>query len=265
MLYRTTTQGRIWITQPTHAWVAGQLARAWGNDTFGSFDPWEEVCLGAEQHDIGWSPWEAAPTLNPQTGYPHNFTELATQVHIDMWSKAKHLAMPFGRYATLLVSLHGTGLYERFTNWQNSPESTQIVQSFLQQESEFQQQLTAELQNDPDYAAYATTEAIAYNRQLVALWDLLSLILCMGLEQERQIEHVPTPTGEVTLTLTPVENNPTQIKVEPWPFRAKVVPLVWEGRILRETYTQEEAMRTQLKQAAWNTITTTLQPARLIA
>jgi len=52
MLHRKHFGERICITQPTRAWVAGQLARAWGNDRFGSFAPWEEVCLGAEQHDM---------------------------------------------------------------------------------------------------------------------------------------------------------------------------------------------------------------------
>jgi len=36
MLHRKHSSELICITQPTHAWVAGQLARAWGNDRFGS-------------------------------------------------------------------------------------------------------------------------------------------------------------------------------------------------------------------------------------
>jgi len=65
MLYREGTQGRIAITQPAHAWLSGQLARAWGNERFGDVVPWEEVCLGAEQHDVGHTAWEQAPALNP--------------------------------------------------------------------------------------------------------------------------------------------------------------------------------------------------------
>src|SRR5690349_13441145 len=51
MLYREVKQGKIAITQPMHAWVSGQLARAWGNERFGTIEPGEEVCLGAEQHE----------------------------------------------------------------------------------------------------------------------------------------------------------------------------------------------------------------------
>ena len=85
MLHRLTKQGLICITQPNHAWLSGQLAQAWGNEDFGLLTPPKEVCLGAELHDIGWLHWEQAPTLNPKTGYPHNFTELSTQVHVDIW------------------------------------------------------------------------------------------------------------------------------------------------------------------------------------
>jgi hypothetical protein len=39
MLYRQEKQGKIAITQPMHAWLAGQLARAWGNERFGDVVP----------------------------------------------------------------------------------------------------------------------------------------------------------------------------------------------------------------------------------
>jgi Protein of unknown function (DUF3891) len=73
MLYREDPAGLIVIGQPAHAWVSGQLARAWGNTLVGPVSPWEEVCLAAEQHDLAHSLWERAPTLNPQTGRPYSF------------------------------------------------------------------------------------------------------------------------------------------------------------------------------------------------
>lgn len=258
MLHRQEPAGLIVITQPTHAWIAGCLARAWGNEDFGSFAPIQEVCLGAEQHDIGWLLWENSPTLNPKTGYPHSFRELPTQVHIDIWSGAKQLALPFGRYVALLVSLHGTGLFERFTHWQQSPESSQIVQEFLKHEYAFQEKLTTSLENDPHYAQYAAPEIIKRDRALIAIWDLLSLALCHGLRSEQQFNQVPTASGETTVTLTPVNDNATEVKVAPWPFHQSEVTLVYEGRILREKFTDEIAMRTALADAECIAISTTL-------
>jgi hypothetical protein len=258
MLHRQDPAGLIVITQPTHAWVAGCLARAWGNERFGVFAPTEEVCLGAEQHDIGWLLWENMPTLNPNTGYPHNFMEVPTEVHVGIWSGAKQLAIAFGRYVTLLVSLHGTGLYERYRNWQNSPQSSQAVEAFLKQEKAFQEKLSASLLHDPYYASYAKPEVIERNRSLVALWDSISLAVCMGGRREQQFDHVPTASGETTLTLTPLDDNLSQIEVTPWPFQQSEVKLVYEGRILREKFTDETAMRTALMSADWVTIATKL-------
>jgi hypothetical protein len=260
MLYRTIDENRICITQPTHAWVSGQMAQVWGNERYGSIAPYEAVCLGAEQHDIGWLPWEASPTLNPDTGYPHSFNEVAPQVHTHLWAGAKHLVMPMGRYAALLVSLHGTGLYERFTHWKASPESTQIVEAFLREEKEFQQQLINRLGQDPAYAPYVTPEMITHNQRLVATLDALSLLICMGVTKQRQVEQVPTATGETTLTLMPIEDDPTQLSVEPWCFQPDKVTVVFEGRILKEKAPDELTMRDRLATAPWITLTVTLRP-----
>lgn len=259
MLHRQDPAGLIVITQPTHAWISGCLAQAWGNETFGDFAPKQEVCLSAEQHDIGWLFWENAPTLNPKTGYPHNFMELPTAVHVDIWSGAKQLVLPFGRYVALLVSLHGTGLYERYRGWQNSPESSQIVQAFFEHEYAFQAKLTADLLRDSHYAPYAKPEVIERDRSLVAIWDSLSIAICTGISCEQTFNQVPTISGETTLTLTPIDGNTQQVKVSPWPFQQDEVELVYEGRLLQETFTDEAAMRTALEVADWVPITTTLK------
>ena len=260
MLYRTIGEDRVCITQPTHAWVSGQMAQVWGNEKFGYLTPDKAVCLGAEQHDIGWLPWEAAPSLNPDTGYPHNFTEVAPEVHTQLWAGAKHLAMPMGRYVALLVSLHGTGLYERFTHWQQSPKSKEIVEAFLQQEKGFQQELIHQLEKDPAYAPYVTPEAIARNQRLVATLDALSLAICMGVTQQRRFEGVPAMTGETTLTLTPIDDDPTQLWLEPWCFQTDKVTIVFEGRILKEKAKDEQTLHQQLANAPWLTLQATLRP-----
>ena len=70
------------IGQAAHAWVSGQIARAWGNARFGAVEPYEEVCLGAEQHDIGMALWDTEPTLNRATGRPHSFIEMPLPLHL---------------------------------------------------------------------------------------------------------------------------------------------------------------------------------------
>src|SRR5947209_2058622 len=101
------------IGQASHAWLSGQLARAWGNERFGGVVPREEVCLAATQHDIGMALWDTAPTFNPQTGLPHSFMEMPLATHLELWSAAPQRVYTQSRYAALLVSMHGTALYER--------------------------------------------------------------------------------------------------------------------------------------------------------
>src|ERR687897_888824 len=99
------------IPQPGHAWLAGQLVRAWGNDAFTPPAPLEEVCLGAEQHDLAWLAWEAAPTLNPATGRPHRFHEVPTARRVADWQAGVRPApAAYGRYPALLVSLHADAI-----------------------------------------------------------------------------------------------------------------------------------------------------------
>ncbi len=174
--------------------------------------------------------------------------ELSTQEHINIWSSAKQLALPLGRYVALLVSLHGTGLYERFTSWQNSATSSQIVQDFLEGEYAFQEQLIAFLKNDQYYAPHTKPEVISHNRKLIGIWDALSILLCQELISQAEVPQVPTIDGETTvkLTLKEVKDNHHQVTVFPWPFQHTQVELVYEGRLLQQTFDDEKAMREAL-------------------
>lgn len=260
MVHREEVDGLIVVTQPAHAWVAGQLARAWGNERFGAVTPREEVCLGAEQHDIGWTAWEGAPTLNRQTGRPHSFLQLPLASHLAIWSAAGRLALAQGRYAALLVSLHGAYLYAGRDTSRDAPAEAQAVRDFLARERAFQAELLASLAAEPRYAAAVTPAAVARNQRLVSIWDRLSLLVCMGLREERRIEGVPTADGETTLTLTPASGKPAVVRVAPWPFGADRVTLVCDGRQVPETFTDEAAMRAALARAPWVTIETALIP-----
>ena len=97
MLYRQDPTGLIVIGQPAHAWVAGQLARAWGNQHFGDVAPWEEVCLAAEQHDLAHAFWERTPRLNPQTGRPYSFLDMPANMRLPLVSSASALIIEQSR------------------------------------------------------------------------------------------------------------------------------------------------------------------------
>src|SRR4051812_8551663 len=130
MLLREDGDAVVAIGQASHAWLSGQLARAWGAARFPAPDPFEEVCLGAEQHDVGMAHWDLAPELNAVTGRPRQFFEVPRPTHVALWTAAPARVLTQSRYAALLVSLHGTGLYERFPPG-DDPGVRDLVREYL--------------------------------------------------------------------------------------------------------------------------------------
>jgi hypothetical protein len=225
----------IAVGQPAHAWVSGQLARAWGNARFGALEPREETCLAAEQHDAGMAAWETRPTLNPDTGLPRSFMELTLDEHLEIWWSAAPLVEAQSPYAALLVSLHGTALYERRNLARLAPADVERVQAFLAGQRELQDRLRAALGADPD--------AVRRHQRLVWAWDSLSLGLLLGWEPFT-LAAVPTADGE-----TDVEVRGDRL--DPWPFAAPTVTVRYDGRRLGGPYSDEAAMRQALAAAPW--------------
>src|SRR5258708_5480503 len=180
MVLREDGDGVIAIGQPAHAWVSGQLARAWGNARVGDVEPREEVCLAAEQHDIGMAAWDAAPELNPDTGWPQSFLEMSLQRHLELWSRAPLLARSQSRYAALLVSLHGTTLYAMRAPEREPPEGAAAIRAYFAAQAGFQDELLAALRDDHRYAEHAAASAVDRNRRLLSAWDGISLALCLA-------------------------------------------------------------------------------------
>jgi hypothetical protein len=250
MLLRPDGDAVIAIGQPAHAWLSGQLARAWGNARFGAVEPWEEVCLGAEQHDAGMAEWERRPTLNPQTGLPRSFMELTLHEHLEIWRRAAPLVVPQSRYAALLVSMHGSALYERRNLDRLAPADVERVRAFLAGQRELQERLLSGLRADPATAASAADEVVRRNQRLVWTWDSLSLGLLLGWAPF-ELHAVPAVGGEVAVA---VEDG----RLDPWPFGVPRVALRCEGRRLAGRFDDEAAMRDALAAAPWTTIELTL-------
>src|SRR3954453_15665478 len=108
MLLRPDGDAVICIGQPAHAFLSGQLAAAWQPPP----EPFEEVVLAATQHDAGMADWDAGPGLNCDTGLPQSLLEMGLDTRRRLWTHAPHRVLPQSRYAAMLVSMHGTALYE---------------------------------------------------------------------------------------------------------------------------------------------------------
>jgi len=259
VLLRTDDRGVLLIGQASHAWISGQLARAWGNDRFGALEPHEEVCLGAEQHDVGMAQWDLTPTRNPETGLPHSFIEMPLHVHLELWSAGPGRLVSQSRYAAVLASIHGCRLYEMRDRSALADREADSIRDFLARQRAFQERLLSSLRADPASAAAAAPELVARNSQLVWTWDFLSLAVCL--------DWAPCTTREVPTARDPVDlsvsagDGPRRLLVDPWPFAAASVTLRCEGRRLDARFDTDEALADAIARAPWEMVAFELRPA----
>jgi Protein of unknown function (DUF3891) len=265
------------IGQPAHAWLSGQLARAWGNDAFPAPAPREPVCLAAEQHDVGWADADLAPLPGP-AGRPLTFLEYPRAEHVAIWRDAPRRLLAQSRYAALLVSLHGTSLYERVSPEGYEPPVAEAIREYVRGQRLLQAELAAGL--DPD--------EVDRNRRLILAWDRLSLALCHG--NATRLEGVPAVGGAATIRMEPRDDgaaagaadagssaaqhdslarddhavppaaHTTDFVVMPWPFAAERVVVGCEARRLPGSFADAAALRAALERAPWVPLRFALSP-----
>ena len=205
MLLKSDGDDVLCIGQASHAWISGQMARAWADP----FSPYEEVCLAAEQHDVGMAEWDLTPTLNADSGLPHAFTEMPFEVHSGLWLEAPQKLVTTSVYAAALVSLHGTRLYEL-------REQGAAVSDFLARQEAFRARLGF------------TRDALEPGSTLLWIWDYLSLAILLGWEGEVEGYRV------------------SGLEVDPWPFREPTLTVRAEARRFRGRFGDEGEMRAAL-------------------
>ncbi len=213
------------IGQASHAWISGQLARAWSPRP----EPFEQVALAAEQHDVGMAEWDLRPTLNPDTGLPHSFLELPVQTHIDLWARAPYKLLTQSRYAALLVSMHGAALQRLRDLDKLSPADRALVVAYMEDQLRLQERLTELLAAD--------REQLARNQRLVWAWDSFSLAVCLDWE-------TTTVDG---IELTRVGTH--RFTFSPWPLATSELHVYGEGRRLHGRFETELELHEALANA----------------
>ena len=266
MLLRKDGLDVIAIPQPSHAWLSGEMASAWGNEHFAAPTPYDEVCLAAGQHDIGWLDWEMTPALDAGTGLPQEFFRVPSKVHIALWREGVRRARVFGRYPALLVSLHADTIYAQYFNCNDaSVENAEAVRAFLDEQHRFQARTAASLRADPKFAEQASPETIEHNRLLIAALDRMSLEICWGVKKEIKIPNVPTAgAGATELRMQPRAGEGLvldDLVLHPWPFRTASVAVRAEGKRLRGRFATEADLHRALDEAEAALVTAVLHCA----
>ena len=233
MLFRSQPSGVLAISQPTHAWISGQILRVW-DENLG-----EALLLAAEQHDVGWLDWETEPTFNPSTGRPHLFREVGAAVHAPMWTKGVQRARDaWGTHVGLLVSRHGGVIYRRFIDRHRMrEEDAAAAQSYLDTQAPIEAAWTRALALD--------VSELAKETELIVFADALSLALCGELKTPLDLEAPGRGGAVIRMKLVERSGSPFDFDLSPWPFRTNELTVEGEARPLPSTgrLADERAMR----------------------
>jgi hypothetical protein len=237
MLFRTEPSGVLAVSQPTHAWISGQILRAW-DEALG-----EPLLLAAEQHDIGWLDWETAPTFNSRTGRPHLFREIGAAVHSPMWRQGVERALgAWGAHVALLVSRHGGVIYRRYTDRHRTGEADAAAAHVY---------LETQAPIETAWAGMLGLHEAALRKEtmLVALVDTLSLALCGELKTPLEVEAPNGRGGTETLRLSERPGHSFDFVLSPWPLRKDVLTVEGEARPLPAAgrFANEATMQTWLE------------------
>lgn len=238
------------MAQQSHAWMCGQIGRAWGNDGFGDVVPREEVCLAAEQHELGMVDWDLEPGLDVQTGLPAPVTRLDLDTHLPLRLHGPRRLAGQSRYAALIASLHHVSFYDGPGRLGRMRRPGRQIEDYLRRSATFQAQLRATLP--------ASDAEIERNWRLVRAWDGLSHALLLG-RAPCTVPGVPAAddaTVDVRLAKRDGEHT-----LDPWPFAEDRLAVRSEGRLLSEPSGDLETLHAALARAPWVELSYTLAPA----
>ncbi|MEA2330127.1 MAG: hypothetical protein QOH58_265 [Thermoleophilaceae bacterium] len=270
------------VAHSAHQRQVGLAGSAWGNEHFGAPAPAPLVIDAAAAHDAGWRAWDESPGLDPRTGQPFQFLDVATAL-VHGHSASVGEASDSHPYAGLLVSLHTCGvLADRFgwdREWPGVAGLAARVrrargprvalafllarQRFLAAQRRHRRALSERLATEADAASWLAPAEVWRSYDLLQVWDELSLHFATGGTGERTIGPPParsgTPATLPAFTLRSV--GPRAATLSPYPFGAARVELPLEAAYVDDrSYAGTDEFVAALRAAAAETLVFTVAP-----
>lgn len=278
------------VEQVEHGRVAGELAAAWGNELFETATPRLPVCTAAAKHDEGWRAWDARVLFNELERRPLHFLEIDASEHVRLYRQGVERVSLGDVYAGVLVGMHWTGLYRG--RW-SAPgargrlglgEAGRLMQDAVVDEEERRWIEAKRLAWTQDEPRSVFETRLWHNYELLQLWDLLSLYLCV-MPQEPvdgpttpphpwgpQLAHLDHTPEDVVLPavradpfgsahrITVGVRSPGVVTVDPYPFRQPGIEIDVVGTVVADRpFTQAELTR-QMRATRPSVITWRLEP-----
>lgn len=265
MIPRKEPDGTMFLVPQTeHSRLAGQFAAHWGNETFAPLQPYESVARAAAFHDFGYLRYETAPAYVAATGETPFFRDVQTDAQrLEEYRWVFDWFMGLDPYASLLVNMHRTGLWQqRYKTIRSKPgrvknEELPEVYAFIKREEARRPELIANAKID--------AKQLWINYRLLQCWDLMSLYFsCAVPTGEEVIDPVPTSYEDaddqgVRLTMSPVDEK--TVAIDPYPFDAPNLRVTLLGRRFpKAQYESQDAFRKAYFQAQAELLEYTLVP-----
>jgi hypothetical protein len=245
--------GDAWqlVAQPHHGDLAGQLARAWGNDELEAPRSREAMALAAARHDDGWAVWERWPEAAPDgERRPRSFLEIDIPSHIDFYRAAVTDVSRRDAHAGFLVAMHAAGLYRmryethpQMGTLPDADEHAGRIAAFLAElESSYPARRAAcGIDEDEQWTSY----------RLLQVFDRLSLYFSgffkLAAGDVHTIAPVPADYGgaETELRIEALPGfepySPTHVLASPYPFGREPAVFTLERRVLpKQSWSSEE-------------------------
>lgn len=232
------------ISQPEHALVSGRILAAWAEPVD------ERVVLAAAQHDVAWLDWEAAPQFDVETARPREFRSIGAAEHAPMWERGVERALAaWGRRVALMISRHGSTIYQRFSDRHRSPGAISGAASAAEDECAAQDYLERHSLRQEGWARSLGLglDEIVRDAELIAFVDTLSLVLCGALPLPPLLNF-----GAAAIALSPHLHLTDTLRLDPWPLAPDALTVEIEARPLPASgrLADDSAMRDWLADSA---------------
>ncbi len=238
MIRRETSTHWVFVTHPDHASLAGQFGDAWGNENFARPEPYTGLKYAVYHHDDGWLARDAAPSLTP-AGLPEAFTrslvgaysafeEIDLPAYLGVRAKATSTVAEVDPYAGILVSMHTYNLLSEQADLNSiRPEHRAAHAAFLLEQKEFQSTTAARLG--------ASSHALQVGYEFLQCCDNLSLIVCSGYDQARDLRHTHSDRRGVRHAIHCEPAGSGCYTLSPWPLSGVKLVLDLPYRMVAKT------------------------------
>jgi hypothetical protein len=250
MIVREMSDGQLLcIHQTSHALMAEEFCRCWGNADFATPTPYSPTMLAISQHDNGWYEWELNPKLRPD-GYPMDFmhdTDLLAK--LALWRRSIDRAYAQHPYAAILIGRHATLLYQSDIESIMDEEKKAHIAEFIADQQVLLELVRYQQREHHRLLATLQDDVVESNTRLLQVGDQASLQVSVPWGHQSTLTHCPLD-GQGEFVSIQMYFDEQTITFDPWPYRVSQFDVSIQGCLLaRRTFASEEEYRMALNEA----------------